>query len=242
MKDVLLSVANLSVTLGGVQAVKDFSLDVRDGDSVAMFGPNGAGKTTVVNAITGFAPTSDESKILWLGKPITKAKPYKIARAGLARTFQNASGVSDLTIWENVIVANRRADETVERILELLDLADLRDRKVADCSLATRKLAGVAMALVWSPQMLLLDEPLAGLDPSDRDHVVGALKRVCAEGTTIFIIEHDIERALELATRVVVLKAGVKVSECAPEDYSEDEFLSGEAADLEREAATNAEG
>jgi branched-chain amino acid transport system ATP-binding protein len=242
VSDVLLSVSNLSVTLGGVQAVKDFSLDVAEGDSVAMFGPNGAGKTTVVNAITGFAPTSASSKILWLGSSITKAKPYKIARAGLARTFQNASGVSDLTIWENVVVANRRAGDTVESVLQLLDLTDLRDRKVSDCSLATRKLAGVAMALVWSPQMLLLDEPLAGLDPSDRDHVVDALKRVCAEGTTIFIIEHDIERALELATRVVVLKAGVKVSECAPEDYSEDEFLSGSAGEVDEGQVTHAEG
>jgi branched-chain amino acid transport system ATP-binding protein len=207
----LLRVRHLSVSLGGVRAVQDFDIDIEPGDSVAMFGPNGAGKTTVFNAITRFVRCSRDSSIEWRGQRVEKSKPFQLARSGLVRTFQNTAGVGDLNVVSNLLAASRGRDDVVEEIIGILGLESVQGVELATCSLATRKLVSIGMALVCSPELLLLDEPLAGLDPQDRGGVMSALQRVHASGVAIFLIEHDIGRAIDFCSRVVVLDNGKKV-------------------------------
>ena len=207
----LLRVRHLSVSLGGVRAVQNFDIDIEPGDSVAMFGPNGAGKTTVFNAITRFVRCSPDSSIEWRGQRVEKSKPFQLARSGLVRTFQNTAGVRDLNVVSNLLAASRGRDDLVEEIIGMLGLESVQGAELATCGLATRKLVSIGMALVCSPELLLLDEPLAGLDPRDRGGVMSALQRVHASGVAIFLIEHDIGRAMDFCSRVVVLDNGKKV-------------------------------
>lgn len=217
-RSALLELRGVSVTVGGVQILADVDLSVHDDEVVGVIGPNGAGKTTLFNTVTGFLrPTSGE--VDWLGEPITRLPAHRIARRGLVRTFQNVGGFADLTVERNLLLATRGRDRDVLReVRDLLELEPYWNTPVGDCSLATRKLVGIAVAVVRRPRLLLLDEPLAGLDRTDRDHVVEMVRKVHAEGVAICLIEHDIARTRQLADRLVVLDTGRKVADGHPDE------------------------
>jgi len=212
--------------MGGVRAVRDVSLFCDDGDMLGIIGPNGAGKTTLFNAICGFVRPDAGSSIRWSGREITGWRPERIARTRLLRTFQNGGGVLGLTVRENLELAARdRRSPRLAPVLERLRLTDQAERPVADCSLATRKLVGIAQAVVRDPVLLMLDEPLAGLDHTDREAVVDVIRDVHAGGVTVIFIEHDIERTLRLATRIVILDTGEKIADgLASAVSSQDDF------------------
>ncbi|WGX96075.1 ABC transporter ATP-binding protein [Nocardioides sp. L-11A] len=211
----VLEVNDVTVRLGGVEVLADIDLAVARGDCVGIIGPNGAGKTTLFNVISGFMPPT-QGEVRLQGRRIDGVKPHRIARRGLVRTFQNVGGFGDLSVEQNLLLATRgKAPDQVERVREMLGLADSWRMLVKDCSLASRKLVGIAIAVVRAPSVLLLDEPLAGLATEDRDHVVEMIRRVHAAGTTICLIEHDIGRTRALSDRLVVLDAGRKVAEGA---------------------------
>ena len=216
----LLEVRDVTCTLGGVKAVDDVSMSVAEGGISGIIGPNGAGKTTLFNTITRFVPI-DTGEVLWDGTPIRRWRPSKVANSGLARTFQNAGGFGSMTVRDNLTLAARSQDNAdIAWISGLLGLDGTMDRSVDGCSLATRKLVGIAMTMVRRPRMLLLDEPLAGLDLDDRESVVEAIKLVHQQGVTILLIEHDVDRVLALADRVVILDVGAKVADGTPDELA----------------------
>ncbi|WP_103380704.1 ABC transporter ATP-binding protein [Pseudonocardia dioxanivorans] len=221
----LLDVDDVSCVLGGVRALSEVTMHIAPGELVGIIGPNGAGKTTLFNVVTGFvAATSGE--VRWGGAPLRGGRAHRVARSGLVRTFQNVGGFTGLTVAENLELATRGRDgAAVRRVEDLLHLADVRDTLVEDCSLATRKLVGIAMALVRTPRLLLLDEPLAGLDDTDRDRVTSLIEQVHDSGVTVCMVEHDIGRTLRLADRIVVLDAGRLVATGTPADLARDDVL-----------------
>jgi ABC-type branched-subunit amino acid transport system ATPase component len=217
----LLEVENLTCTIGGVVAISGVDLDVEEHSMVGVVGPNGAGKTTFFNAVSGFVKSDPGTQIRWSGSSIIRMRPHKIANAGLMRTFQNSGGFPALTVYENLLVASRARDEAmIQGVAERLELGPHLRTKVVDCSLATRKLVGIAVAVVCKPRLLMLDEPLAGLDLVDRGAVIEVVKAVHAEGVTIVLIEHDVERTLALVDKVVVLDAGKKIAEGTPAELA----------------------
>jgi branched-chain amino acid transport system ATP-binding protein len=220
MSATMLEVNRLVCTIGGVRAVDGVDLTVREGGLSGIVGPNGAGKTTLFNAITGFVP-SQSGDVLWRGRSIRGWKPHRIANDGLARTFQNAGGLAGMTVLENITLAARRSHSGgIDEVCELLSLDQDRGKQLEDCSLATRKLVGIAMAVVRKPTLLLLDEPLSGLDLDERDAVVETIKRVNAQGVAILMIEHDIDRTLALVDHISILDLGQVVAHGAPSELS----------------------
>lgn len=214
----LLEVNGVCCTLGGVRAVDDVSMSVEEGSISGILGPNGAGKTTLFNTITRFVPI-DCGDVVFAGTPIRRWRPSRVANSGLARTFQNVGGFGDMTVAENLALARRRTESAdITWIVNLLGLEDVLDKSVTSCSLATRKMVGIAMAMVRRPRMLLLDEPLAGLDLEDRDNVVDSIRKVHRQGVTILLIEHDVDRVLGLANHIVILDVGVKVADGSPDE------------------------
>ncbi|MCW2793526.1 MAG: amino acid/amide transporter ATP-binding protein 1, family [Nocardioides sp.] len=214
----VLELRDVSVRIGGVQILSDVDMVVGEGECVGVIGPNGAGKTTLFNVTSGFMrPTT--GTVLLGGSRIDGVRPHRVARLGMVRTFQNVGGFGDLTVRQNLVLATRgRHEGRIEQAGALLSLDGSWDIAVKDCSLATRKLVGIAVAIVREPRVLLLDEPLAGLATEDRDHVVEMIRRVHTEGTTICLIEHDIRRTRALVDRLLVLDAGRKVAEGSPEE------------------------
>lgn len=207
--EAILELQSVSCTIGGVRAVIDVSLDVRTDEIVGVIGPNGAGKTTLFNVVTGFLPPDAGGEIKWLGESIVKRKPQQIALSGLTRTFQEGGGFSELTVYENLMLASRgKAPDRLDQIVADLKLGRFVYQKLADCSLATRKVVGIGMGIVRFPKLLLLDEPLAGLDVFDRDSVMHVIREVHQQGVSLVVIEHDIPRTLELVDRLVVLETG----------------------------------
>jgi len=216
----LLGVEGVTVTLGGVRAVDNVSFSVSEGQLCSVVGPNGAGKTTLFNTVTGFLKR-DVGDVRWDGKSVNRWSPQRVANDGLARTFQNAGGFGDMTVRDNISVAARsRNERRIVTTAGRLGLEEVLDEYVRDCSLATRKLVGMSMAVACEPRMLLLDEPLAGLDHQDRDAVVAMIRRLNDEDLTILLIEHDIRRVLELSDHVVILDSGAIVAAGAPAELA----------------------
>lgn len=217
----VLELRDVSLAIGGVHILTDISIAIEQGSCLGIIGPNGAGKTTLFNIASGFMkPTAGEVRLD--DQPITGVAPHKVTRRGLVRTFQNVGGFGELTVRENLELATRGRDaDAVEKVSELLGLRDDWNVLVKDCSLASRKLVGIGVAVVRRPRVLLLDEPLAGLATDDRDHVVQMIKRVHADGTTLALIEHDIARTRALVDRLVVLDAGEKVADGSPQELAQ---------------------
>jgi len=219
----LLDVEGLSKRFRGLRAVSDVSFAVPQGSIVALIGPNGAGKTTTFNLIAGVFPP-DGGRVHLDGKPITGMKPHQVCAAGIGRTFQIVKPFGELTVEENVIIgalARERAVEAARRIarevLERLGLADQAYRPARSLTLPDRKRLEVARALATRPTLLLLDEVLAGLRPTEVDRMVEVLRGLNrAEGLTILMIEHVMRAVMALSDHVVVLDHGEKIAEGTP--------------------------
>jgi branched-chain amino acid transport system ATP-binding protein len=216
----LLSVRDVSLTIGGVDILRGIDLVVEQEEAVGIIGPNGAGKTSLFNVVTGFMRCTG-GEVVFDGRSLAGVPPHRVPRLGLVRTFQNVGGFGDLTVAANLELASRGRDAAATAdAVELLGLAPFLKTRVTSCSLATRKLVGIALAVVQRPRLLFLDEPLAGLDSDDRDHVVEMVRRVHATGVTVCLIEHDIPRTRALVGRLIVLDAGTKVADGHPDEIA----------------------
>lgn len=238
MADPFLDVQNISVKFGGLTAVKDFSMQVKQGAIHALIGPNGAGKSTTFNCISRYyQPTT--GKIILEGKDITNRQPFEVASLGIARTFQNLELFNELTVLENVLLgthaktvtgirsflsrANPETMEFAESLLESLGLIKYRDTKAGSLDFGHQKFLELARASAIRPKLLLLDEPAAGLRNREIDTLDETLRRFVEEqGMTILLVEHVMRLVMSISDRVTVLSFGQKIAEGAPAEVRDD--------------------
>ena len=235
----LLSCRGISKYFGAMAAVKDLSFDVNPGEVLGIGGPNGAGKTTLFDVISGLNP-ADSGQVLFGGENVTKLSPERICHLGLVRTFQFNAGFDTLTARENVLIAatyghaNRafpplRLDgETLDRAdhaIELVGLQDCAHQTVANISVLERKLLMIASALAISPRLLLMDEPVSGLNPHEIGRVMDFVRKLTAEGVTMVLIEHVMRFLVQLSTRVLIMHHGEKIYEGPTAGLSRDEMV-----------------
>ena len=219
----MLQLENVTVRFGGLTAVNDVSLTIGSGDVIGLVGANGAGKTTLFNAISGLVrPTS--GRILFNGQDVLRAPMYQRARMGIGRTFQIPQPMHELTVRENLVVAQRFGTGKVDmhKIDEILDFTSLADKAGRDAAselaLTELKALEVAKALATDPKLLLLDEVLAGLETTGKRRFMGMLKDLHARfGVGIVMIEHDIETISNLCPRVAVLNFGQLIADGTPD-------------------------
>jgi branched-chain amino acid transport system ATP-binding protein len=225
----LLSLKNVSKRFRGLVAVDGVSFDVTEGEIFAVIGPNGAGKTTLFNMVAG-ALNADSGEIIFSGKSITNLPPDAVCRRGIARTFQIVRPFPALSVEDNVIVGALQkerdvaaAREQARAVLRRLDLFDKRSRIASTLTLPDRKRLEVARALATEPKLLLLDEVMAGLRPTETDRMVAILRDINREGgLTILLIEHVMRAVMALASRVLVLDHGVAIASGSPEQVVRD--------------------
>jgi branched-chain amino acid transport system permease protein len=220
--------AGVDVMVYGLTAVSRFSLTVGAGEIVGLIGPNGAGKTTVFHLLSGFhAPT--EGAIRFKGASVVGARPHEICRRGLARTFQIVQPFVNLSVLENVMVGafNRTDDVGAARaraveVLEFVGLAARRDALARELTLSDRKRLEMARGLATRPELLLLDEVMSGLNPTEIEAIIGLIRRIHAQGVSLLIIEHVMRAIMALSERIVVLHHGEKIAEGAPAEVARD--------------------
>jgi branched-chain amino acid transport system ATP-binding protein len=240
----LLEVRDLSRRFGGLLAVDQVSFAVQPGEIFGLIGPNGAGKTTLFNLISGLTPPSSGS-VLWRGAPITGQPPHRLNRLGLARTFQNLRLFDGLTVLDNLLVAlqrhprsgsvagllnsasHQRAErqrlDTAWQLLEELGLAALAEREAGTLAYGDRRRLEMARALATGPELLLLDEPAAGLNPSEKDALCGLIQEIRERHQlTVMIIEHHVPLLMRLCHRMAVLDFGVRIALGTPEEVRQD--------------------
>ena len=224
----MLEVREISKAFGGLKAVDRASLDVRQGEIVGLIGPNGAGKTTLFATIAGFH-RPDGGSVTFEGKPITGMQPHRLSAAGLVRTFQITQPFAGISVRENIMVgaylhtADRRsAARQAEAVAAMVGMADQLDRRGSDLTVAGRKRLELARALATGPRLLLLDEVMAGLNPTEIVEIVEVIKGIRSSGVTILLIEHVMQAVTSLAERVYVLNQGRMIAEGSPAVIAED--------------------
>ncbi len=214
----VLSVTGLSVRFGGVHALREVSLEVREGELVGLIGPNGAGKTTLVDAVSGFVSCTGHAELA--GTDIGGLPPYERARRGLGRTWQSTELFDDLDVGENLTVASR--DRSAAQALDLVGMGWAAEARPADLSMGQRKLIGVARALAAKPRLLCLDEPAAGLDTQESAELGARLRALADQGQSMLLIEHDMGLVLGICDRVIVLEFGQVIAEGLPDVVRQD--------------------
>ncbi len=224
----MLEVRELSKSFGGLKAVDRASLDVRQGEIVGLIGPNGAGKTTLFAAIAGFR-RPDAGTVAFEGKSITGLPPHRICAAGMVRTFQITQPFAGISVRENIMVGayhqtadRRRAMHDAEQVAGMVGMADQLDQRGADLTVAGRKRLELARALATGPRLLLLDEVMAGLNPTEIVEIVQVIKDIRQAGVTILLIEHVMQAVTSLAERVYVLNQGRMIAEGTPAAIADD--------------------
>ena len=224
----LLEISGLTKRFGGLLAVSNFNLRMEAGEIVGLIGPNGAGKTTVFHLVAGFhTPTAGE--IRFKGTSIVGAKPHAICRLGLTRTFQIVQPFAGLSVIENVMVGafNRGGDAAAARqsaaeIVDFVSLGSRRNAPARSLTLSDRKRLEIARGLATQPDMLLLDEAMSGLNPTEIEEVIGLIRLIHARGVSLLIIEHVMQAIMALSHRLIVLHHGEKLAEGAPADVARD--------------------
>jgi len=223
MSEPVLRVERAYKRFGGLLAVDDVSLAVEAGRITALIGPNGAGKTTLFSIISGFLPPS-EGRIFHRGADITGMPPHLVARRGIVRTFQIVQPFAGLTVHENIAIGahlsrRSRADalDAAAEVASTVGLGDLLGRPIASLTVAGRKRLEVARALAAEPELLLLDEVLAGLNPAEVATMVPIIRGIADSGVTILMIEHVMQAVMSLAGHVFVLAEGRIIAEGAPQ-------------------------
>lgn len=237
---VVMDMRDITLKFGGVTAIKDISFDIREGEIRAIIGPNGAGKSSMLNVISGFY-TPQIGEIRYRGKKRPPMKPYQVARQGIARTFQNIALFEGMTVLDNVMtgrlthmhasvmsqalwwgkaqaeeIENR---ENVEKVIDFLEIQNIRKTPVGRLPYGLKKRVELARALAAEPQILLLDEPMAGMNVEEKEDMSRFILDVNDEfGTTIVLIEHDMGVVMDLSDRVVVMDYGKKIGDGAPDE------------------------
>jgi branched-chain amino acid transport system ATP-binding protein len=230
--DLFLELERVAKSFKGLMAVNFVSMNVLEGEILGLIGPNGAGKTTLFNLITGFYPPS-QGQILFDGKDITTTAPHKRCWMGIARTFQLVRPFPQLTVLENVSIGrvygrdsikNKfRAESDAAKILEMVGLAARASEKAYSLTLVNRKRLELARALATKPKLLLLDELLAGLNPSEVLASIELIQSIRGMGITIIMVEHLVKAVFGIADRIVVLNAGDKIAEGPPKTIALDQ-------------------
>lgn len=222
-----LKLNNLHKSFGGVHAINDVSFEVYHGEILGLIGPNGSGKSTCVNLISGVYK-QDSGDIFFEGNNINKLSIPNRSRIGIGRTFQSPKPFIGLTIYESVFtiaiqkLSYQEADKKVIEILELTDLIDVKDWPSEKLPIERRKWLDMARILATDPKLIMLDEVMAGLNPSEIDHSVELVKRINESGITILFIEHVMKAVVKLCSRLVVLNEGKLICQGAPEDVMND--------------------
>lgn len=224
----LLKLDSVTRSFGGLTAVKDLSLEVNPGEIMGLIGPNGAGKTTVFNLITGvYKP--DTGKIVFEGNSIAGKKTHHIARLGVSRTFQTVRPLPKMTVMENVMMGSlfgrnhtrslRHARDSASEILRYTALSGKADKLAGDLTLAEQRRLELARSLATKPKLLLLDEVMAGLNPSEISDTLDLLFRLNTEKQiTLLVIEHVVKAMMKLCKRIVVMDHGTKIAEGLPQE------------------------
>ncbi len=224
----LLEVSGLTRDFGGLRAVSDLSFDVEAGEILGLIGPNGAGKTTVFNLITGFLrPTSGDIRLD--GRSISGLRPHAVVHSGIARTFQIVKPFPNLSVRENVALAalvrandRGKADAEAVRTLTQVGLGDRLDVPASDLTLSGQKRMEMARALATGPRLLLLDEPLAGLNLHETEEACGLIQKIRDSGITVVLVEHVMKAIMRISDRVVVIRQGAKIADGPPSDIVND--------------------
>ncbi|TFG91692.1 MAG: branched-chain amino acid ABC transporter ATP-binding protein/permease, partial [Syntrophobacterales bacterium] len=225
----LIRVDSIGKRFGGLQAVKDLSFSIYEGEILGLIGPNGAGKTTVFNLISGFIAT-DTGTIQFNGKEITSLKvPHSFCKAGIGRTFQIVKPFQSMTVLENIMVGvfNRVGDvkearKEALRIADRIHLSRQVSMEASKLTLADRKRLELGRALATRPKLLLLDEVMAGLNPKETEDIIQVIKSISQEGMTILMIEHVMKAVMALSDRITVINNGMKIVEGLPEEVASD--------------------
>lgn len=241
----IISIQDLSLKFGGLQALNNVSVDIKSGEILSIIGPNGAGKTSFFNCINGFYHPY-QWQILYQGRDLTRLKPHKIAALGIARTFQNIELFSGLSALDNLMAARhihmkrgalsgclffgptRREEiahrEKIEEIIDLLEMEPIRKKLVGSLPYGERKKVDLARALCMDPEVLLLDEPMAGMNVEEKEDIarfvldIYELKKI-----PIVLIEHDMDVVMDITHRIAVLDFGLKIAEGLPEEIKNNE-------------------
>jgi branched-chain amino acid transport system ATP-binding protein len=239
----MLEVKSLSVRFGGLLAIENLSLEVREGEVLSLIGPNGAGKTTAFNAITGYlAPSAGE--IFFKNKKINNLKPHQVAAQGLVRTFQKTSVFGGRSALDNILIGlELRATQTpfeillgmpkvareerelhveAERILNFIGLNNKKDNIAGALAYGEQRLLEIAIALAAKPKLLLLDEPVSGMNPSETASFMAKLADIRALGITVLLVEHDMKMVMGVSDRVVCLSQGRIIANGTPAEIQRD--------------------
>ena len=220
---------NLTKHFGGLAAVHQVDFDIHEGEVVGLIGPNGAGKTTLFNLISGSLPTTG-GEIRYKGKKITGLKPDQICKRGIARTFQSAKLFAGMSVFENVLAASLfgtertisvpDAEREAAELLEFVELSSVREMLARDLAIAHRKRLEVARALATKPDLLMFDEVMAGLNPTEVAQAMELITKIREKGITIFMIEHVMKAIMNVCDRIIVLHHGSKIAEGTPEEIA----------------------
>ncbi len=233
----LLKVNNINKSFDGLRAVDNFSCEINAGEIVGLIGPNGAGKTTLFNLLTGFLRLND-GKIFFDNKDITELQPHKISQAGISRTFQDLRLIAQMTLLENVMLCysnrfgeklnniffNNKKIKAIEEenstnaysLLEFAGLKEKANEKAGNLSYGQQKLLSLTCCLASNPKLILLDEPVSGIQPQMIEEIKRIIGELKSQGKTIFFVEHDMEFVFNTAERVIVMDDGKKIAEDIP--------------------------
>lgn len=226
----MLAVDDVSVRFGGQMALQDVNLTAGPGEITGLIGPNGAGKTTLFNVITGLGSPS-QGRVLIDGRDVTRTAPYRRARLGLSRTFQQLQLVGSLSVRENIelVVRRDRAGESAEacasRLMELVGVAHLADVLAHTIPTGQSRLIELGRALASRPRLLLLDEPASGQDPQETEHFKAVLRTVAADGVGILLVEHDVPLVMGVCSHIHVLDYGRIIASGPPAEIQSDPMV-----------------
>lgn len=243
---ILLETEKLTKRFGGLTALSDVNISIRSGEIVGLIGPNGSGKTTLFNCICGFHHP-DAGKVMLQGEECTHLQPHQIAKRGVSRTFQLAKLFYNLPVIENILLARhltRKAgfissliksrkfrteeladQENAHSLIDLVDLGGDKDKIARDLPYGSQRLLTLAIALSSSPDLILLDEPTAGMNQEEAAKLGRILQRINSNGVTIFLVEHNMKFVMRLSERIVVLNYGEVISEGLPDEVRSDECV-----------------
>ena len=241
-QNIILSLENLTLKISGLVALNDVSIDVPSDQVVSLIGPNGAGKTTAFNVISGYMlPTKGDVK--FLGKSIAGKKPEDIARLGLVRSFQRTSVFGENTVFENILTAlhmqgscgllrslarvgsfrqeEKQLRQQAHELIEFLGLGHRESFKAMNLAYGEQRVLGVGIALAARPKLLLLDEPAAGLNPSETENFKEMIRRVAKTGVTVLLVEHDMKMVMSISDQVIVLNQGCVIAQGTPSEIQQ---------------------